>query len=42
MIKIYDLDMAIEKENLPLPTTYDGESPLVAKNRIKTMDYYKK
>ena len=34
--------MAIEKENLPLPTTYDSESPLVAKNRIKTMDYYKK
>ena len=34
--------MAIEKENLPLPTTYDSESPLVAKNRIKTVDYYKK
>ena len=27
--------------NEELPTTYDSESPLVAKNRIKTVDYYK-
>lgn len=34
----------IDKENNgeELPTTYDSESPLVAKNRIKTVDYYNK
>lgn len=31
-----------EKNGEELPTTYDSESPLVAKNRIKTVDYYEK
>lgn len=29
-----------EEEGKELPTTYDENSPLVAKNRIKTVDYY--
>lgn len=33
--------MAQDELNNELPTTYDSESPLVAKNRIKTVDYYK-
>lgn len=32
--------LKLEEEGKELPTTYDSESPLVAKNRIKTVDYY--
>lgn len=32
----------LENNGIELPTTYDSESPLVAKNRIKTTDYYNK
>lgn len=34
--------MAEENAGKELPTTYDENSPLVAKNRIKTTDYYNK
>lgn len=34
--------MALEKEGKELPTTYDSNDPLVAKQRIKTVDYYNK
>lgn len=34
--------MAEENTGQELPTTYDENSPLVAKNRIKTTDYYNK
>lgn len=34
--------MAEENSGKELKSTYDPESPLVAKNRIKTVDYYKK
>lgn len=34
--------MTKERNGETLPTTYDENSPLVAKNRIKTVDYYKK